>query len=52
MRLNEMYPNLQREKKWSNFAKDIDQKQIKIFAKDISLNIEVVAERVTESESA
>ena len=26
MRLNEMYPNLQTEKKWSNFTKDIDQK--------------------------
>ena len=25
-RHNEMYPNLHAEKKWSNFAQDIDQK--------------------------
>ena len=26
MCLNNMYPNLQTEKNWSNFAKDVDQK--------------------------
>ena len=41
MRLNKMYPNLQ--KNWSKFAKDIDLKPFcpKLIT-DISLNIEVV----------
>ena len=54
MRLNEMYPNLQTEKNWSNFAKDNYQKTlfVQTVMTYISLNIEVVTERVTDSESA
>ena len=47
-----MYPNLQTEKKWSNFAKDIDQKSFCPNFNDLYLLIEVVTERVTDLESA
>ena len=44
-----MYPNLQTEKNWTNFVKDINQKNRfeQTFMIYISLNIEVVTEKVT-----
>ena len=48
-----MYSNLQTEKYWCNFAKDIDQKPFCPIMAFISLNIVlVVTESVTDSESA
>ena len=53
MRLNEMNQNLQTEKKWSNFAKYIDQKPFaQTLMAYIFFNIEVATNRVTDSESA
>ena len=42
-----------KNKNWSNFAKDIDQNRfVQTLMAFISLNIEVVTERLTDSESA
>ena len=54
MRLNEMYPNLQTEKKIGPILPKILTKNRfeQTLMTYISLNIEIVTERVTDSESA